>query len=321
MASLILILVAVGLVAAAVLAGLSHLARPWLLRLLGSMPAEQRATLLLVWALLPLLAGLLAVAVVAAPSLLAAAGLMADHCLMHGAHHSHLCLLHPGTTPAIPGATPLLGLLGGAILLGAAGKARRLERATRPWRTLQRIASSESSANVRILETARPVAATVGLMRPAVLLSRGLLDRLSPQASRAVRAHEAAHRRRRDPLRLALGRWGTSLHLPGTGRALYREFDLAVERAADEAAARRVGDRVTVAEALLSVARFRPATAPGPGFGEGPVEVRVRALLEDAPKDRRPRRAVGSALAGLAMALLAFSPQFHHGLETLLGHI
>lgn len=321
MASLVLILAAVGLAAAVVVAGLSRSLRSGILNLLGRMPVEQRANLLLVWALLPLLAGLMAVAVVVAPSLLAAVGLMADHCLLHGSHHGHLCLLHPGTTPAIPGATPLLGLLGGGILLGAASKARRLERATRPWRTLRRAASSESGANIRILETTRPVAATVGLMRPTVLLSRGLLDRLSPQAGRAVRAHEAAHRRRRDPLRLALARWGTSLHLPGTGGALYRELDLVVERAADEAAARRVGDRVKVAEALLAVARLRPATAPGPGFGEGPVEVRVQALLEEGPKDRRPCRGIGSALAGLAVAFFAFSPQFHHGLETLLGHI
>jgi Zn-dependent protease with chaperone function len=321
MASLILILGVVGLVMAAATAGLSHLLRPRVLSLLGHMPVEQRANLLLAWALLPLLAGLLAAAGVVTPSVLAASGLMADHCLEHGTHHSHLCLLHPGTTPAVPGAGPLLGLLVGGLLMGATVKAWRLERSFRPWRTLRHVASSEACADVRILETARPVAATVGLLRPTVLFSRGLLDGLSPQAGQAVRAHEAAHRRRRDPLRLALAGLGTVLHLPGTGRALYREFELAVERAADEAAARRVGDRVTVAEALLAVARMRPVAAPGPGFAQDPLEARVQALLADTPAGGRPWRGMGSVLAGLAMALLALSPQFHHGLETLLGHI
>ncbi|MFB6261214.1 MAG: hypothetical protein ABEK42_11175 [Thiohalorhabdaceae bacterium] len=102
---------------------------------------------------------------------------------------------------------------------------------------------------------------------------------------------------------------------------LHEALDLAVERAADEAAARRVGDRVTVAEALLAVARMGPVAAPGPGFTQDPLELRVRALLAGAPAGREPWRGTGAALAGLAVTLLALSPQFHHGLETLLGHL
>ncbi|SCX95326.1 M56 family metallopeptidase [Thiohalorhabdus denitrificans] len=321
MPSLILILAAVGLVAGAVAAALSQLVRPRVLGLLQRMPVEQQANLLLVWALLPLLAGLMAVAVVVAPSVSAALGLTADHCLLHGTHHSHLCLLHPGTTPEVPGAWALLGLLAAGLTLGGVYKVRVLERANRPWRTLRRVAREERQGPTRILETAQPVAATVGLLRPNVLFSRGLLDLLSPQQDRAVRAHEAAHRLRRDPLRLVLARLGTVLHLPGTGRALYRELGLAVERAADEAAARTVGDRVTVAEALLAVARMRPVPAPGPGFTGDPLEARVQALLEDVPAGLQPWRGTGSALVGLALAALSFSPQFHHGLETLLGHL
>ncbi|MFA9460283.1 M56 family metallopeptidase [Thiohalorhabdus methylotrophus] len=321
MTSLILILVVLGLTAAGAAAALSQLVRPKVMGLLQRMPVEQQANLLLVWALFPLLAGLMAVAVVVAPSVSAALGLTADHCLLHGTHHSHLCLLHPGTTPEIPGAGALLGLMAAGLVLSGAYKVRVLERANRPWRTLRRMARQAPRGPTRILETAQPVAATVGLLRPQVLFSRGLLDLLSPQQDRAVRAHEAAHRRRRDPLRLALARLGTTLHLPDTGRALYRELGLTVERAADEAAARIVGDRVTVAEALLAVARMRPVPAPGPGFTGNPLEVRVQALLEDAPASRRPWRGTGSTLVGFALALLAFSPQLHHGLETLLGHL
>lgn len=321
MASLILILAAVGLATAGAVAVLGHLARPAVLGLLGRMPVEQRANLLLVWALLPLLAGLLAVAGVVAPSILAALGLMADHCLLHGNHHSHLCLLHPGTTPAVPGAGFLLGLVGGGGLLAAAGKLRRLERSTRSWRSLRRVASADTGGGIRVLETARPVAATVGLLRPAVFLSRGLLGALDPAQQQAVSAHEAAHRRRRDPLRLAVARLGACCHLPASGRALQRELELAVERAADEAAARSMGDRLTVAEALVAVARLRPATAPGPGFGEDPVAARVQALLHGDPAGRRPWRGTVATLAALPLAVLTLSPQFHHGLETLLGHL
>lgn len=321
MASLILILAVVGLVAAATVAGLSHLARSRMLEMLGRMPLEERVTLLLVWSLSPLLAALLAVLAVLTPSILAAAGVMADHCLIHGTHHSHLCLLHPGTTPTIPGAGLLLGLIAAGLVLVGAYKGRQRIRAGWQWRSLRRLAQSESAPGIRVLGTDRPVAATVGLLWPAVFLSTGLLYALDPHQRKAVVSHEAAHRRRRDPLRLALARLGVALHVPHTGRALYRAFELTVERTADEAAARTVGERVTVAEALLAVARMRPVPAPGPAFTDDPLEVRVQALLEDAPDSRPPWWGLGAVLAGLALGLLALSPQFHHGLETLLGHI
>ena len=321
MASLSLILVVVGLAVAAGIAGLSHLFRPRVLSLLERMPVEQQANLLLVWALLPLLGGLLAVTAVLTPSLLAAAGLLADHCLPHGSHHSHLCLLHPGATPTVPWAGPLLGLLGSGLVLAGVGKVRRLVRAGRRWRTLRRVAPAASAAGVRILGIDRPVAATVGLLRPAVFLSRGLLCALSPGQQEAVTAHEAAHRRRRDPLRLALARIGGRFHLPASRRALCGELELAVERAADEAAARTVGDRITVAETLLAVARMRPVPAPGSGFTADPLEARVQALLDGANATERPWRGPASLLAVSSLALLVLSPQFHHGLETLLGHL
>lgn len=320
MASLALILLLVGLAVAAAAAVVSHLARPVGLGLLGRVPETQRANLLLAWALLPLVTGLMAMAVVVVPSVLAAVGLMADHCLVHGTHHSHLCLLHPGATPVIPGAGALLGLVAGGVIVVGAHKGRVVARSNRPWRTLRMmVREEEGQGSIRILETAQPVAATAGLLRPNVLFSRGLVDRLSPQHFRVLAAHEGAHRCRRDPLKLALGRLGTALHFPGTGRALRRELGLAVERGADEAAAAAVGDRVAVAEALVAVARMRPVATPGAAFAEEPLEVRVRALVAETPASRRPWRGAGAILVGLALALLALSPQFHHGLETLLG--
>lgn len=319
MASLVLILLMVGLAVAAAAAVASHLACSVGLGLLARVPEERRANLLLAWALLPLLAGLAAVTVVVAPSLLAGVGLAADHCLIHGTHHGHLCLLHPGATPPIPGAGTLLGLAAASLIVAGGRKVRVVARANRQWQDLRVVAGEADQGGIRVLETEQPVAATAGLLRPTVFLSRGLWDRLFPQHFRAVAAHEAAHRSRRDPLKLALGRLAGVLHLPGTARILCRELELAVERAADEAAAAAVGDRVAVAEALVAVARLRAVPASGAAFAEEPLEARVRALVAEAPASRRPWRGAGAALAGLALALPAFAPQFHHGLETLLG--
>lgn len=321
MASLILILLGLGAASALATAVLSRALYAPLARLLAGQPPERRANLLLGWALLPLAAGLLVVAGVLAPSLLAAAGLAADHCRIHGDHHHHLCLLHPGATPAVPASGPLLALLVAAPLAVATRRAAHRVRRGRAWRTLRRLASAGGPEGSRILETQRPVAVTAGLLRPAMYLSRGLLGALTPEQVAVVGAHEAAHRRRGDPLRLALGRLGTRLHLPGIGRALNSELSLAAERAADEAAARRLGDRAAVAEALVAVARLRPRNEQAVAFAADPVELRVRALLADAPAPYRPWRGAGTALAGVGAILATASPALHHGLETLLGHL
>ncbi len=51
-----------------------------------------------------------------------------------------------------------------------------------------------------------PVALCYGLLRPRLLLSTGLLRRLSPGEIEAVLRHEQAHLLRRDPLRLVMVR-------------------------------------------------------------------------------------------------------------------
>lgn len=321
MASLILILVGVGLAVSGAVAGFSHLARPKMLEVLGRMPVKQRANLLLFWTLLPLLAGLLTATAVVTPSILSAMGLLADHCSLHGTHHSHLCLLHPGGTPAIPGTNLLLGLMGAGLLLAGAYKTRQLVGTDRRWRTLRRLAPLEPDTGIRILKSGQPVATTVGLFRPTVFLSQGLLAALSPTQKDAVAAHEAAHRHRRDPLRLVLARLACRFHFPASRRALCRELELAVERAADEVAARRVGDRIVVAEALVAVARLRPVATPGLRFAEAPLEARVQALVADTDATWRPPRGVVAPLVVLPLAVLVLSPQVHHGLETLLGYL
>jgi Zn-dependent protease with chaperone function len=49
-----------------------------------------------------------------------------------------------------------------------------------------------------------PVAYCLGLLRPRVVVSSGLLERLDCPSLKAVLEHEASHRRRRDPLRQAI---------------------------------------------------------------------------------------------------------------------
>jgi len=135
------------------------------------------------------------------------------------------------------------------------------------------------------LPSAKALCFTVGLLRPRVYVSSGLLEGLSAGDRAAMLAHEAAHVRRRDNLvNLLLALFYTLLPLPG-GWLLRDDWERAVERACDREAARRIGDPCAVAQALVGAARLLRGGAPVPGAahfaasGEDDIAGRVHALL------------------------------------------
>jgi Zn-dependent protease with chaperone function len=77
-------------------------------------------------------------------------------------------------------------------------------------------------------------AVTCGLIRPRMLVSTGLAAALTPAEVRAVLAHERAHLRARDPLRLLAARlfvaWGCYLPARGPGAGLVTESDIELGR-------------------------------------------------------------------------------------------
>lgn len=107
------------------------------------------------------------------------------------------------------------------------------------------------------LDDARPFAGCIGLWRPAVYVSGGLIDQADPSALRAAVAHEASHLRRRDPFRLAAGHLLAWLFLPPPWRpGVVERLELRSEVIADRFAAAQVST-AALASALLHVARAR----------------------------------------------------------------
>jgi hypothetical protein len=252
------------------------------------------------------------------PGLLALVG-AGDHCAGH-AEHLHLCLAHPirSLSPSLAAGAALIALL--AALAGLV-RAWPTLRAVAAWRRLASLRSAGvADTGFERAGSARPFSVVVGLWRPSIWISDPLWRGLGAPARAVVLAHERAHARRRDPLRrfvLAL------LTLPlgaETRAALLRSWTLAVEQVCDEAAAREVGDRLSVAEAIVAVERLvGDLPAPAASFGGGDAERRVHSLLapvapEEAPGF--PLRWVGW-IGGLALVLAA-TRALHHVTEHLL---
>jgi hypothetical protein len=142
-----------------------------------------------------------------------------------------------------------------------------------------------------IVHDREPVAYALPGRRQRIVVSTGMLKLLPAAQRRALLAHEAAHLRYHHQTYVQLGRLAASanpLMWP-----VSRAIDLAVERWADEVAAREVGDRATVAHALAAAALApRPAPRGALSGAQSNVTDRVQVLLTPQP----PRRLLIAAL-------------------------
>ena len=151
---------------------------------------------------------------------------------------------------------------------------------------------------VAVLPSRVSVAFCAGFFRPCVYLSDGLVGRLAEPELAAVLAHEAAHARRGDPLRLALGSFIGDLcfAVPLVARWRHRSVRR-LELRADDAAARATS-RAAVAGAVRAL--------DTPLFGSDDVAAaRAAHLLGNPCQGQRPAvRELGlSALGILALAV------------------
>ena len=146
----------------------------------------------------------------------------------------------------------------------------------------------------------------MGLWRPHIVLSAGLIAALSSTEIGAVLGHEWGHVNRRDPLRLALLRfWSEVLWFLPIVRALAQESARIMEDAADDVAVALTNQPLDLAAALVKTAQAqaspRWSLVPALG-GEHMVTERVERLLEIVPARPRPRHHRAWASSALVAA-------------------
>ena len=137
------------------------------------------------------------------------------------------------------------------------------------------------------------LAGTVGLFRPAVIISQRLTLALDPEALSAVQAHEVSHQRHKDPLRIWLAYLATDLQWPSSSakhRLLYWRF--ALELARDDEARSEGVDGAALATAILTAARLTSDPKPALhasllGTGEA-LQYRIERLLAPLPEETTP---------------------------------
>ncbi len=146
----------------------------------------------------------------------------------------------------------LLGAVVAATLLAAVVELARqlfgLHRVQRVLRRLPRLAGSlpqppgDSPRRLVVVELEQPHCFTIGLLRPVVVVSSGLLAALTSEALHAALCHEAVHARRHDPLRVLTGSLATAaVFFAPVLRDLEASARVGEEVEADRLAAERCG--------------------------------------------------------------------------------
>jgi beta-lactamase regulating signal transducer with metallopeptidase domain len=209
-----------------------------------------------------------------------------------------------------------------AIVAGLARGAaawRSAVRRSRDWmRHARPIAFANTSLPAYVIDAHEPMLALVGVLRPRILVTRGLVEALTGPELAASVAHELGHQRALDNLkRLAMRSAPDLLDWLGIGREIERRWAVAAERAADrDATGADAVERCRLASALVKVARLMPICVPANEpictlVAGGDITLRVQTLLADAPAETTDR---GSALAwitaglGVALAAVSYSP-------------
>jgi hypothetical protein len=284
-------------------------------RSLDSLQPQPRAALLLALALLPLTVAMLVAVLGFAPAI--GGWVVDEHCHPTTGCTTHVPVVHADALYAT--ALVLVAAFGFGALLWSI--ARRLRRSLRIASSLRSLAEQSGRQPFELIESREPFAYCIGLLRPKVVLSRGIIDRLAPLQLAVVLRHEQAHAARLDNLRLWLA--GLSL-LPLPLRfkqPLLADLALAGEQACDRAAATIDGTALVIETLGALAGGARPSNRRVLTTFDSPTTIANRI---DALRRESCRRIAGTAvrlgivIAYSACAIVA-TDLVHHGTERVLA--
>lgn len=289
---------------------------------LAAIEPRWRAAIVLGFLLSPWLAGSIAAIVHAISGFDHGPDLIAHHC--HAAAASRSCSPHDTPLTGSGAGLVLSFLFAGLTVSSGLATLRPLGKWNHHKTLLRAVCRYSRTYCAHIIDDARPFAFCAGILKPMIVLSTGLLRRLSAPEIAIVLAHERAHARRHDNLLQLLAACAAFGHLPSTGRRLRDDLLLASEQACDVEAARITTGRLAVAETIMKVERLYHPSRGGGSVGIAAltgsfVPDRVRFLLDEpAALSRRATFRLTGAVAGAALGMMLSLEPTHHLVETAI---
>ena len=126
---------------------------------------------------------------------------------------------------------------------------------------------------VSLLDSASPLCFCLGLFRPRIFISTGLVEILSDEECEALLLHEKCHLESRDPLKMLVGRLTVlTMALFPVLRDIFKRYLREKEVAADERAVRYQGHNRGIAGALVKLLELEVPTNPSSIMAAGAGE-------------------------------------------------
>lgn len=221
---------------------------------------------------------------------------------------------------------------------------RALMHSARFTRVCRRTGSSVRLAGkpseMLVIQSGRPFLVQSGILRPYIVISRGLLNDFSSAELEAAIGHESAHWTSRDNWKRLLLAFLPEILPVGRGfDVVERGWTKFAERAADDSvSAQGAGPAISLAAALVRLARMRATMGPplwvprsvSSLAGSDDLSGRIGRLLAPAPPlplsvapfpyARRVLMGIGGVAFAAAVALLA-SPALLSSVHELLEHL
>lgn len=174
---------------------------------------------------------------------------------------------------------------------------------------------------VSLLDSASPLCFCLGLFRPRIFISTGLVEILTEEECEALLLHEEYHLKSRDPLKILVGRLTVlAMVVFPVLRDIFERYLREKEVAADESAVRHQGHSRGIASALVKLLELEVPTNPSPAMAAGADEALSYRIdrLSGQTTPRQPLLSlwrivasvfvVGVTLAALLLPLTGYHP-------------
>ena len=302
-------------VATLLLSALSYLICPFIVNWIQQFNPQSRLILLRGFGALPLIGALVLGLMVSIPSLSHSSTLPIDHC--HGASD---CFIPQAAHMATHGELVVISIFCSLLLWAVMAFLAHWRRSSELLERFDLALHSRLESSIQLIETKLPLAFSLGMLKPRIVISTGLVNRLSAQQLSIVRAHELIHVRYKDGLYKWILLFVGSFHWPSVKRIILDEHAVALELRADQQVARSQSN-IAVAETIVAVQRLMCASRMDESicqFLGSKLEQRIHYLLSKAPDKALPKRFLLSAVMCSLFLSIAGSVPLHNAIEALL---
>lgn len=139
-------------------------------------------------------------------------------------------------------------------------------------------------APIMVIDHVQALAFTMGLRKPCIVLSSGLITMLERQELEAVIEHETFHQQNHDSLKIFILQWiSQALWFIPLTRWTYSNYKIISELRADEFAVQRMGSELGLGSALLKLIKNGFTENANPvltRFVDGAVNYRLKQLID-----------------------------------------